>query len=51
MEIASITDSTTAKGLKLAGVKKAYEAESEEEGIEKLDQVLDKGESRNHYPH
>lgn len=44
MRIVSITDSDTANGLKLAGIKEAYETESQEEAEEFVDQILESKE-------
>lgn len=44
MKLVSITDSTTAKGLKLAGVKEAFEAKNGEDAEKILERELEKKE-------
>lgn len=44
MKIASVTDETTASGLRLAGVRETRVAESREETIEALEGLLEEGD-------
>lgn len=44
MKIASLTDSTTANGLKLAGVKESYQAKNRGEAEKIFEEIMEKEE-------